>query len=191
MIYLIDSDLTEKSHSNYIIDIIKQHTLVEIKLIPISTKITIGQIASTIFQLFSIVLPQDIVLCAWAIPKNNELNELFRELSNLCYVVAAAGNFKQPVENYTPAGADGVITVGTLNKSGLVAALSNYGNSKEIIWIPGTNYNVGWKNSSGTSISAALYSAFLAEAIKNNDMSLLDKLIEKQKVKVLNELGFF
>lgn len=189
MIYLVDSKFEKNSHCNYIMDIIREHTDVQIELVPINSEISIGKIASIIYELFPKVLPQDIVLCAWAIPKNVDLNELFTELSTLCYVVVAAGNFKKPVEDYTPAGADGVITVGTLNKSGLVAALSNYGTSKEIIWLPGTNYNVGWKNSSGTSISAALYTAFLAESIKHKDPNLLENLIEEQKVKVFNEIN--
>lgn len=188
MIYLVDSKFEKNSHCNYIMDIIREHTDVQIELVPINSEISIGKIASIIYELFPKVLPQDIVLCAWAIPKNAQLDELFTELSSLCYVVAAAGNFKKPVENYTPAGADGVITVGTLNKSGLVAALSNYGTSKEIIWLPGTNYNVGWKNSSGTSVSAALYTAFLAEAIKKQDLGLLSNMIEQYKQKVYLEL---
>lgn len=189
MIYLLDSHLSKTSHSQYIIDIIKEHTDTSIELITISNNITYGEIANIVISLFEKVIPNDIVLCPWAVPANKSLDELFTELSTLCYVVAAAGNFKKPVEDYTPAGSDGVITVGTLNKSGLIAALSNYSNNKEIIWLPGTNYTVGWKNSSGTSVSAALYAAFLAEGIKHKDMTLVEKMIEEQKTKVFNELN--
>ena len=66
---------------------------------------------------------------------------------------------------------------------------SNYSNNKPIIWIPGTNYNVGWKNGSGTSVSAALYCSFLAESRKHNDINLLEKLISAHKTKVFNELN--
>lgn len=188
MIYVLDSPITEKSHSRYVIDVIKQHTDVNIKHIELTQDINIGQLVETIYDLMQIVIPSDIVLCAWAVPANDSLDSLFEELSLLCFVVAAAGNFHRPIEEYTPARTQGVITVGTLNKEGLVAALSNYSNTKEVKWVPGTNYNVGWKNSSGTSISAALYAAFLAESIKHNDSTLLDRLIEQQKQKVFEEL---
>lgn len=188
MIYLLDCPLEETSHSRYVTDIIKEHSDVEIKLIPISTDMTVGELAKTVYGLLPIVLPIDIVLCPWAVPANEHLDELFEELSLLCHVVAAAGNFHRPIEDFTPARTEGVITVGTLNKHGLVAALSNYSNSKEVIWVPGTNYNVGWKNSSGTSVSAALYAAFLSMSIKNDDPNLLQVLIEKQKNIVFQEI---
>jgi hypothetical protein len=188
MIYLIDMPLTEKSHSTYICDIINNHTKETISVISVTTSVSIGEIAKIIDYLIGIVIPRDIVLCTWSIPGNIYLDDLFTELSNLCYVVAAAGNFKEPIENYTPARSEGVITVGTLNKSGLVAALSNYSNTKEVIWIPGTNYDVGWMNSSGTSVSSAVYTAFLAESLRNNDISLLGRLIEDHKNKVFKEL---
>lgn len=180
--------LTDTSHSKYMCDIIKNHTSVDINIVPVHYNSTYGDIAKTIYSLFGKVIPNDIVLCPWAVPANIGLDDLFTELSDLCYVVAAAGNFKEPIENYTPARSEGVITVGTLNKSGLVAALSNYSNSKEVIWIPGTNYDVGWMNSSGTSVSAAVYTAFLAEAVKHDDMSLLANLIEEHKETVFKEL---
>lgn len=188
MIYLLDSPYTETSHSKYLIDIITQHTQVPIKHIEIENNPTISKLSQILYSVLEVVIPCDIVLCAWAIPANEHLDQLFEELTQCCYVVAAAGNFKQPIENYTPARTNGVITVGTLNKEGLVAALSNYSNTKEVVWIPGTNYNVGWKNSSGTSISAALYSAFLAESLDKKDVKLLDKLIQDQKDRVFAEL---
>jgi len=188
MIYLLDSPFSDTSHSRYIIDIIRQHSNVDIEHIPLMPDVTIYELSEIIYDLFTKVVPNDIVLCPWAIPANDKLDNLFTELSELCYVVAAAGNFKSPIENYTPARTAGVITVGTLNKSGLVAALSNYSNSKEVVWVPGTNYNVGWKNSSGTSVSAAVYAAFLSLSIKENDPALLNKLLEKHKNLVYQEL---
>lgn len=188
MIYLLDSPLTDTSHSKYILDIIRQHTDVEVIIVPVTPDMTIGKLYETVYRLFSIVIPNDIVLCPWAVKSNSDLDELFSELSTLCFVVAAAGNSHRPIEEFTPARSSGVITVGTLNKSGLIAALSNFSSSKEIIWIPGTNYNVGWKNSSGTSVSAALYAAFLAESLNKNDYNLLDQLIESHKQKVFSEL---
>jgi len=189
MIYLLDSPLEDASHSRYIIDIVKEHTTVPTQLIPLNLPITMGELYKIIYELLPVVLPRDIVLCPWAIPANEQIDDLFTELSSLCYVVAAAGNFHAPIEDYSPARVPDVITVGTLNKSGLIAALSNYSNTKEVIWIPGTNYNVGWKNSSGTSVSAALYAAFLSVAIEQDNMDLLQILIEKQKNKVFHEIN--
>lgn len=188
MIYVLDSPYTKTSHSRYITDIIKQHTAVPIKHIEIQNGIKVNDLIRILYNLLETVIPCDIVLCAWAIPANDSLDELFTELSQCCYVVAAAGNFKEPIEKYTPARTKGVITVGTLNKEGLVASLSNYSNTKEVVWVPGTNYNVGWYNSSGTSVSSALYTAFLAESLDKKDISLLDKLIQEQKDKVFAEL---
>jgi len=189
MIYILDSPLDDTSHSRYIIDIIKEHSTVPVKLIPLNLPITIKQLSQTIYDLLSIVLLKDIVLCSWAIPANDHIDDLFTELASLCYVVVAAGNFHAPIEDYSPARVPDVITVGTLNKSGLVAALSNYSNTKEVVWVPGTNYDVGWKNGSGTSVSSALYAAFLSRSIEENDPSLLDNLLEKHKSKVFEELN--
>ena len=75
-----------------------------------------------------------------------------------------------------------------LNKSGVKAALSNWSNGKELVWIPGTNYNVGWKNSSGTSVSAAVYASFLAESLKKNEPQDLDLLIKKYELRVFSEI---
>ena len=61
--------------------------------------------------------------------------------------------------------------------------------NKELVWLAGTNYNVGWKNSSGTSISAAVYSAFLAESIKNKDPDLLEDLVNKYTKQVWEEIN--
>lgn len=188
MIYLLDCPLDDTSHSRYIMDIIKEHSTVPIKLIPLNLPITIGHLCQTICDLLPVVLPRDIVLCPWAVPANDQIDELFTELANLCYVVVAAGNFHAPIEDYSPARVPEVITVGTLNKSGLVAALSNYSNTKEVVWVPGTNYHVGWKNSSGTSVSAAVYTAFLSVAVEHSNMSILDNLLENHKNTVFLEL---
>lgn len=189
MIYLLDSPFNDTSHSRYVLDIIKEHSNVPVSLIPLNLPLSIKQLYKTIYDLLTVVLPQDIVLCPWAVPANEELDELFEELSTCCFVIAAAGNFHRPIEEYTPARTKGVITVGTLNKFGLVASLSNYSNTKEVIWIPGTNYNVGWMNSSGTSVSAALYAAFLSKAIECDNLDLVKELIENQKKMVLDEIN--
>ena len=188
MIYLIDQLLTENSHSRYMLDIIRQHTDAPVQVVEIDSEITTAALKNQVKLLPSKVFPHDIVLCPWSVPKDEELDFLFEVLTDCCWVVAAAGNFKEPIENYTPARTQGVITVGTLNKEGLIAALSNYSTTKEIIWVPGTNYDVGWKNGSGTSVSSALYAAFLSQAMKTRNMNLVQELIQKQKDKVFGEL---
>lgn len=190
MIYLLDSKLSEKSHSKYICDIITKHTDTQINLIEIDVSIDQRQLFYILESLLEVVTPIDIVLCPWVVSADDELDELFSQLAFLCSVVVSAGNFTEPLHKYSPARNPDVITVGTLNKRGLIAALSNFSNTKdkEIKWVPGTNYDVGWRNASGTSVSAALYAAFLAEAIKSKDMTVLDKLIEKQKQLVFEEI---
>lgn len=190
MIYLIDQKVTDNSHSKYLIDIIRSHTDVSIEVIEINQPINLNDLCKIFLELPNKIKPIDIVLCAWCIPRNKYLDNIINELVEQgCTIVAAAGNFNEPIDNISPANVHGVITVGTLNKMGLVAALSNYSNNKPIIWIPGTNYNVGWKNGSGTSVSAALYCSFLAESRKHNDINLLEKLISAHKTKVFNELN--
>lgn len=188
MIYLLDCTLTENSHSRYMIDIISKHTTEPVELIEISENATYGEIAKTVLSLFTKATYNDIVLCPWAVTANYYLDQIFEDLSERTWVVAAAGNFDADIKDYTPARSSGVIAVACLNKSGLKAALSNWGDSKEIIWVAGTNYDVGWKNSSGTSVSAAIYTAFLAESIRKKDVTLLDKLLEEHRHKVFNEL---
>ena len=85
MIYLLDSSLDEHSHSRYVIDIIKEHSDVEVKLIPLSTDMTIGELSETVNNLIPIVIPTDIVLCPWAIPGNSDLDNLFDNRYNLTY----------------------------------------------------------------------------------------------------------
>lgn len=190
MIYLIDEKISDTSHSKSMIDIIKNHNIdCKIELVEIDRNFTLSQLFDTIYDLMPEVLPNDIVLCAWAIPADDEIDHLFNELASCCHVVAAAGNFREPIENYSPVRAEKVIAVGTLNKTGLVAALSNYSNTKKIVWIPGTNYNIGYKVSSGTSVSAAIYTAFLDISIRNNDKQLLDKLIQDHIDSVFKEIN--
>ncbi len=190
MIYLIDQPLTETSHSRFMIDIIKQHTSVGIELVALENITVMNDIYQIIADLAPCVTARDIVLIPWCVPADYHLDALVESLTyRVQEVVVAAGNFSSPIETISPARAPLVTTVGTLNKQGLFAKLSNYSDSKEIVWIPGTNYDVGWKNSSGTSVSAALYTAWLAEAIKAEDYRLLDQKIAEQKAKVLAEIN--
>lgn len=186
MIYLLDEELTTNSHSKYIIDIINQYTNVDIQVITINDNPTYNDIVSIVKKLFLTVKPIDIVYCPWVVDANFILDDLFNDLSDLCWVVVAAGNFNKDICEYSPARAEKVITVACLNKSGVKASLSNYSKDKELIWVPGTNYNVGWKNSSGTSISGAVYTAFLAESLTSNIS--LKTMLEEYSKKVFSEI---
>lgn len=188
MIYLLDQELTEDSHSKYIIDIIKGHTEESITVVPLLPNPTYRQLYDKVSPLLSIVRQNDIVFCPWVVDANFLLDELFDDLAERCWVVVSAGNFNKDICEYSPARAEKVITVACLNKSGIKAALSNYSQEKELVWVAGTNYNVGWKNSSGTSVSGAVYTAFLAEALKFGSYELLTTKLEEYSKRVLQEL---
>ena len=189
MIYLLDCEFTENSHSKYILDILSKNTDVNVEHVVIPDDPTYGELFKILLTLFPKVTPKDIVLCPWAVAGDYGLDELFDELCDLCWVVAAAGNFNSDISDFTPARTNKVITVACLNKSGLKAALSNWSDEKELIWLAGTNYDVGWANNSGTSVSAAVYAAFLAESIKNSDPTLLDHLIGEYTKQVWAEIN--
>lgn len=188
MIYLLDQELTGNSHSRFIIDIIAKHSNVEVKLIELPDNPTYGQIYTIINDLCSIVKPYDIVLCPWAVDGDVMIDEMFNHLSELCWVIVAAGNFNEDIEKYSPARAEKVITVACFNKAGVKAALSNWSNNKELVWVCGYNVDVEWKKGSGTSASAAIYAAFLAESIEKQEPELLEKLMEEHKTKVYREM---
>ena len=185
----MDEPLTETSHSRFILDIIQKHTSTSVTLVETPQKPLLNELYQIVEDLSGKVTPRDIVLCAWIMPGVCRVDQLFEDLCDLCWVVAAAGNFSKPIEDYSPARADKVITVGCLNKSLVKASLSNYSESKKMEWVPGTNYNVGWKNAGGTSVSAALYTAFLAEAIDKQDYSVVHTLLEQHKDFVFAEIN--
>jgi hypothetical protein len=163
--------------------ILREHTAEAIRYVEISPK---DNIVAILRKLLEEVTMADVVLCPWAIPGNAIVDGMFSDLSERCWVVAAAGNSGEPVENWTPARADGVIAVGTLNKSGAKATLSNF--SGKVKWVTGTNYRFEGHQHSGTSISAALYAAFLAESIGAKDGSRLDTLIKERADEARQEL---
>lgn len=188
MIYLLDEKYVESSHSILMKSIIEHYTKTDIAIIEIHPKITISGIINLLHSLISLVIPNDIIFCPWAVDANVRIDQLFEELSERCFVVSAAGNSGMPIDNYSPARVYNVYTVGSLNKFGVRASHSNYSTSKEIIWVPGTNYFIGNKFESGTSIASALYTAFLAEAINKQDMSYIDEMIFKLKSINLSEV---
>ena len=191
MIYLLDTKLEKNSHSHFLCDIIRKYTDTKVMLVELDYTLKQEELFSVIEYITEIVTPVDIVLCPWIVPADDDLDKLFSTLSEHCHIVVAAGNYSEPIHKYSPARNPDVITVGTLNKQGLIAALSNfsYKDDKQIKWVPGTNYITEDRCGSGTSISAALYASFLAEAIKKQDYSIVDSYIEEQKRIVFDEIS--
>lgn len=179
MIYLLDEKLTDDSHSSTTVGLIRRYTCENICLKEIHKKLTIGDIYRTLILLFDIIQPSDIIFCPWAIQGNLQLDKIFYELAEHCWVVASAGNNGKLIENYTPARVSNVITVGSLNKSGIKASHSNYSELKVLEWVIGTNIIINNKAYSGTSVSSAIYTAFLAEALRLGNFSLVNTYIEE------------
>lgn len=180
MIYLLEES-SSSEHSKMLSIVISEHTSTEIRYTEIEDRSTLSSISSILAYLLDQVTSQDIVLCAWSMPYDAIIDNMFVQLTDKCWVVAAAGNSGQLIDGYIPANTRNVITVGCLNKSGNKATLSNYSDNKSMVWVPGTNYSVDGVLKSGTSISAALYAAFLAEAIAARDSTIVDQLIDKHK----------
>ena len=189
MIYLIDTNNIFNTHSSTLAKIIKHHTDENIENISIPDAASINELITIIEPLLSKVAPSDVVLAAWAVPAHPKLDELFSTLGQLCYVVVAAGNTGEPVEKYSPSRADNVTCIGCLNKLGVKASLSNFSEMLELTWVCGTNYYVDGAPHNGTSVSAAIYTGMLAEAIRKNDISHLFISIEKYHTKVYNEIN--
>jgi hypothetical protein len=169
--------------------IIGTNTLEKYELVPIVSNSTLGEIEEVLLSLINKVNPTDIVLCAWAIPKDNHIDYLFEELGSRCFVVAAAGNTNELIDAYIPASSRNTITVGALNKSNKKATMSNYSEIKELEWVVGTNYKVNGRLESGTSVSAALYAAFLAEAILQKNPDLLIEKINHYNGQAFSEIA--
>jgi hypothetical protein len=178
MIYLID----RPPHSDFIRELLADHTKTTVQLVTIPDNPTIGTTAFILRDLIKLVTSTDIVLCAWGLPPNPTLTSIFGALVTRTNVVAAAGNDGRQIDTI-PALITGVTTVGALNKSGDRASHSNY-SDKPMVWVTGTNY----QGHSGTSVSAALYAAFLSRAIAANDPTLTQKLIDQRKQEALDEL---
>lgn len=125
-----------------------------------------------------------IINCSWAIGKNIYIEDKIRHLINAGgLVVASSGNSGIPIEEVTPASMSEVITIGGYNSDFVPCDFSNYSNPSVVSltqapvnsgmldgWAPGEQIYVaipaskggGYGFASGTSFSAAIYSASLA-----------------------------
>lgn len=125
-----------------------------------------------------------IINCSWAIDKNIYIEDKIRHLINAGgLVVASSGNSGIPIEEVTPASMPEVLTIGGYNSDFVPCDFSNYSNPSVVSltqapvntgmldgWAPGEQIYVaipaskggGYGFASGTSFSAAIYSASLA-----------------------------
>jgi len=122
-----------------------------------------------------------IVNLSWSIPRNNYIEDKIQHLIDAGIgVVASAGNSGIPIDDSTPAAMPAVCTIGSYNADFTPSDFSNYtdpsiisftkGTVNEGIldaWSPGEKIWVaeiggGYGYASGTSLSAAIYSASLS-----------------------------
>ena len=111
-----------------------------------------------------------VVNCSWLVPKSFYLEQKIQSLINSgITVVAAAGNFADNVENYTPAGMANVITVAASDEDDIAAGFNNFASTQNIstnfgqvidMFAPGVQVTVAdisgqYVKTDGTSISAA------------------------------------
>lgn len=108
---------------------------------------------------------------AFGVPKNEALNMVVNAAAKSLVITVAAGNgdenrFEQDACKYSPASAEGVITVGSIDNNDRKSWWSNYGKCVDI-YAPGsdiftTSANSGIKYMSGTSVSASFVSGLAA-----------------------------
>jgi len=165
MIFLLDDPLSETSHSKDMLGILAEHTTQPVQHIPLLPNLPMFDLVALVLSLAPKCLGTDVVLCPWSVPGNLALDNAFTELSKVCAVVAAAGHNGGYVNEVSPARAHGVTAVGLLNKRGEISASATRTKGKPIQWVVGTNYLLNGRFISGSSVSAAVYAACLAEAL--------------------------
>lgn len=186
MIYLVD--IPKSEHCDYLKEAIRMFTDESIETVSVDYQMKISEICQILENLKSFVLPTDIVLVPWQVKRNQLANSKFLDLSDKCFVVTAAGNSAEDIEQYTPCCIPSIITVGALNKSGVPAKFSSRSRSREIKWAPGTNVMILGEPRFGTSVASAIYAAFLANAIKEQNLDLVDRELDRLKHDYFREL---
>ena len=182
MILILDNFKGINPHGEMIHKIVSEHTECEIKKVHIPTVVDTDDLYLFFNIIKSNVDKNDIVLIPWCKVSDSILDNIVSELGTICSVVTSAGNFNQDISFYSPTRANNVTVVGCLNKSLNKATHSNYGDQVKT-WIIGTSYLVEEELQHGTSISAAIYSAFLANSILDPTLSIEDQ-IQKYHSKV-------
>ncbi|VEU23670.1 DEKNAAC105068 [Brettanomyces naardenensis] len=138
----------------------------------------IGNISSVICALDTIIKLRrtGVILLAFTGEKSVVFENALQEVSKLGYlIVAPAGNFAADACKYSPSGAVGVITVGSINScTDMLAPFSNWGPCVDIfsdgidvmtLGVSGEEIDIR----SGTSLSAAMVAGLLATYMGENN----------------------
>jgi hypothetical protein len=142
-----------------------------------------------------------IINCSWGNPNASGIaqeiiNYVTLELG--CLVVAAAGNSNSEIPLY-PAAYDNVLSVASSDENDVRSWFSNFGSSVDII-APGsniytTNYDNGYRNDSGTSLSAPIVAGAAALVWAHNPGFTALQVAEQLRISAdetfyLNNPGF-
>lgn len=163
--------------------------------IPLNAQVTISKILTAFNAILSDPLRPavSVVNCSWSIPKSQLLDSKITELQSAgIVVVAAAGNSQAAADDLSPVGLDTVLGVGACDVFDRVIAwesgASNWGPEVDI-FAPGIDVPVGDLSLSGTSVSAAVTSAVVAQFITQNPSDsaaqIQQKVIQKSVPDVL------
>ena len=177
MIYVLDTGYSGKhldvigepdtvGHGTAMANIIKQYSpKSRIVIAKIDEQMRQCELVKMLISMKTRLRPNDILLITWVVDRNPEIDFLVSEIARTNAVVCAAGNFSSSIEGYSPAGADGVIAVSCINKSGNLAKMSNYGTD---VVMYGTSVTVdsiqGQMVLAGTSASASIYASLMDRA---------------------------
>jgi hypothetical protein len=172
MLFIVDSGFSNLSVEHYVgpptngchgynLHTVIQHINpdVDIRLIDLGQGATAKSIIHAIGYILSQENIADCVVCFSATaPHTTALDNKISELASVCTVIASAGNNAQDITALLPAGSSKVITVGSLNKSKLIASHNSVGHID--VYAPGTNINVNGSKVNGTSVAMAIYSGY-------------------------------
>lgn len=186
MVYIIDDPLSPFSRSFFLFYIIQEFTESRVNLFSIDVN-SIDSIKRALNQALNLVESKDVVLLAWSIPKNAEVDALVERLTEKCSVIATVGQTLQDISTLTPARLEKVIAVGCRDANGGPAFHSNYSADKEIRWVPATPYKVAGRVFDNCSVSGAVYAGILAEAIRKGNPLLVDFYVKAYTEKIAED----
>lgn len=181
---LIDEDeknyRDDNGHGTSLSELILDLTTENISILPIKVANKNGQ-ATTLDVYaainYAVKNNADIINISLNSPKNtisSILNEAISEAnSNGVKVVVSAGNTNTDVSNVAPANCEDALVIASTNYNKEKAAYSNFGST-----IDYSTYG-SWENKSGTSYSAAYFSACLGELLSSSKtLDDLDQFVE-------------
>lgn len=178
MIIVLDNFECELAHGEIICKIIKNHTRVPIRKINIPNIINSIELYELLNKLRYITSKKDVLLITWSKEPDNTLDFIVSNLGLKTNVVVSAGNDSEDINKFSPTRTTNITVVGCLNKKLQKASHSNY-SDKDIKWIVGTTYDLNETIQNGTSVSAAIYTAFVANSIEKENSSLIEEQINQ------------